>query len=67
MEVALYCKEVLDKVSLDMHSKHPATLGLESSEAIRASSFQNFEGHYNVFSLIGMSIPFPALIFLLKV
>lgn len=47
MEVALHSKEVLDKVSLDMHSKHPATLGLKSSEAIRATSFQNFEGHYN--------------------
>lgn len=32
-----------------MHSKHPATLGLKSSEAITPTSFQNFERHYNAF------------------
>lgn len=30
-----------------MHSKHLAILALKSSEVIRATSFQNFEGHYN--------------------
>lgn len=57
MEVALHSKQLLDKVSLDMHSKHPATLGLKSSQAITPTSFQNFEQHYNAVLLDGNEHP----------
>ena len=47
IKVALHPKEVLDKVSLDMQSKHLTSLSLKSSEAITSTRFQNFGGHYN--------------------